>query len=105
MKTPPDIKAPTSTLQHPENLQDPISKVQRKTMGQGDAGFAGWRDVWRLMLLWILELGAWSFCGLFTALLLQGCATAPERKTDLVSNDSPGYFEVLRSDFNTTKIH
>ena len=38
-------------------------------------------------------------------LLLQGCATAPQRPTELSAGDVRGYFEVLRSDFNTTKIH
>jgi hypothetical protein len=38
-------------------------------------------------------------------LLLQGCATSGKPKTSLTADDSRAYFEVLRSDFNTTKIH
>jgi hypothetical protein len=46
------------------------------------------------------------FClGAVVALLLQGCATsAPQRPTDLSSDDARAYFEVLRSDFNAGKI-
>jgi len=45
------------------------------------------------------------FClGFAAVLLLQGCATAPQRHTDLSADDARAYFEVLRSDFNTGKI-
>ncbi len=39
------------------------------------------------------------------ALLLQGCATSNQPKSSLTADDARAYFEVLRSDFNTTKIH
>jgi hypothetical protein len=38
------------------------------------------------------------------AVLLQGCATAPQRHTDLSADDARAYFEVLRSDFNAGKV-
>lgn len=46
-----------------------------------------------------------SIClGAVAALLLQGCATAPQRPTETSSDDARAYFEVLRSDFNAGKI-
>jgi PBP1b-binding outer membrane lipoprotein LpoB len=39
------------------------------------------------------------------ALLLQGCATSGKPKPSLTADDARAYLEVLRSDFNTTKIH
>jgi hypothetical protein len=46
-----------------------------------------------------------SFClGAAAVLLLQGCATAPQRHTDLSADEGRAYFEVLRSDFNAGKI-
>jgi hypothetical protein len=44
------------------------------------------------------------FCLGVAAVLLQGCATAPQRHTDLSAEDARAYFEVLRSDFNAGKI-
>src|SRR6185503_2951122 len=46
-------KAPTSKLQAPEKHQKPSS----------NSGTRDWPpiDVWKLELLWSLELGAWSF--------------------------------------------
>jgi len=38
------------------------------------------------------------------ALLLHGCATSNQKQPSLTSDDTRAYFEVLRSDFNTTKI-
>jgi hypothetical protein len=39
------------------------------------------------------------------ALLLQGCATSGKPKAALTADDARAQLEVLRSDFNTTKIH
>jgi len=39
------------------------------------------------------------------ALLFQGCATSKHTQSSLTADDDRAYFEVLRSDFNTTKIH
>ena len=39
------------------------------------------------------------------ALLLQGCATSGKPKASLTADDTRAQLEVLRSDFNTTKIH
>jgi len=45
------------------------------------------------------------FClGVAAVLVLQGCATAPQRHTDLSADEARAYFEVLRSDFNGAKI-
>ena len=44
------------------------------------------------------------FCLGAAAVLLQGCATAPQRHAGLPLDAARAYFEVLRSDFNTDKI-
>ena len=44
------------------------------------------------------------FCLGAAAVLLQGCATAPQRHTDLSADDARAYLEVLRSAFNAGKI-
>src|SRR5579859_369297 len=38
-------------------------------------------------------------------LLLQGCATSGKPQASLTADDARAQLEVLRSDFNTTKIH
>jgi len=39
------------------------------------------------------------------SLLLHGCTTSGQPKTSLTADDARAQLEVLRSDFNTTKIH
>ena len=46
-----------------------------------------------------------SVClGVAAVVLLQGCASAPQRHADLSADESRAYLEVLRSDFNGAKI-
>src|SRR6266404_4197018 len=45
-------KHPSSKHQHPENIQEPSSEGAARTLHYG---------CWSLVLLWMLELGAWMF--------------------------------------------
>jgi outer membrane biogenesis lipoprotein LolB len=44
------------------------------------------------------------FCLSAAAVLLQGCASSSHQQAPTNSDEARAYFEVLRSDFNTTKI-
>src|SRR5713226_6209909 len=46
------MKAPTTKIQDPEKLQEP--KFNPRSGGR-------WAGAWRLVFLWILDLGSWSF--------------------------------------------
>jgi hypothetical protein len=51
-------------------IQDPGSKIQKSSKSQAPNGglsnvtqpYANAIDVWILVFVWSLELGAWSFC-------------------------------------------
>jgi hypothetical protein len=44
------MKTPSTNIQAPEKFQASSSKNRERTI-----------EVWSLVLLWMLELGAWSF--------------------------------------------
>lgn len=49
----------------------------------------------------VIRLSVLATCALF----LHGCATSRPKQANLTADDARAYFEVLRSEFNTTKIH
>src|SRR5437016_9834513 len=51
-------KAPSPKHQDPEKVQAPSSKIQRISKIQDPMRVIG---AWDLVLLWILDLGSWSF--------------------------------------------
>ena len=57
------------------------------------------------MKLIIMKPIAYPLILIAGSLLLHGCATSGQPKDSLTADDARAQLEVLRSDFNTTKIH
>src|SRR5438477_283191 len=57
---PTSSETPSSKYQHPTSSETPSSKPQIAGQAISVARFG----VWCLLFLWILDLGAWSFCQL-----------------------------------------
>src|SRR5437879_8591203 len=80
------IKAPRSKIQDPKKIQIPITKGDRWVSGAPIGA-------WRLDLLWILDLGSWSFLRLCCLLLL--LTATPAFSQDRLKT-MPGYHRYAR---------